>query len=68
MLLRAMVMVAWLMATLVDDHCSFYEDEGWMLVWHHRYGDAIECARQWYIHKAFRFTDLRLSREVLDWV
>jgi hypothetical protein len=56
MLPWAMVKVAWLV-TLMYDYCSFYEDEGWMFVWHHRHGDGIECATQRYIHRAFRLTD-----------
>ena len=50
----------------MDDHCSFYEDGGWMLVLHHdQHRDGVECTTQRYIYRAFRFTDLRLIREVL---
>ena len=61
-MLWAMVKVAWL-ATLMDDHySSFDEDGGWMLVWHYRHGDGMECAKQNYICRAFHFTDQKLRR------
>jgi hypothetical protein len=51
----------------MDDCCSsLYYNRGWMLVWHHRQGDGKESARQRCICRAFHFTSLRFSREVLD--
>jgi hypothetical protein len=32
---------------IMDNHCSsFDEDEGWMLVWHHRHGMKLNTQRK----------------------
>jgi hypothetical protein len=52
----------------MNDHCSLFdEDEGWMLMWHHRHENKIECTRQRYICRAFYFTSQRLCRGVIGW-
>jgi hypothetical protein len=52
---------------IMDNHCSsFDEDEGWMLVWHHRHGMKLNTQRKGIFVGHFYFTGQRLCRDVLD--